>query len=178
MRISFTLLDLWDKGRVDEAVQTYFHLKKFTNQAMEEGKEIHQKIADHIKATGKFPDYMPQLTLSNPIPEKRVVVSYNEDVELSCYMDCLDDTSLFEYKTGVTEASEYVRSMQVPMYFLICQLIGVKVDRAYIIHHNQRFRTNDWLLVWNDPHYEQAARNYIDTLYPEIYKFFDEQGFI
>ena len=48
IRLSFTLLSLWDRGDVDGAVDTYFHLDHFVTPAMINGRKVHEQIEQEI----------------------------------------------------------------------------------------------------------------------------------
>lgn len=178
LRLSYTLLSLWYRGDVDAAVQTYFHMERPITEQMEEGKEIHNQIAEHIEKKGQFPDWFFPVELENPEPEKEVVVSYNEYFDLKCYMDCLDNGILYEYKTGVTDSLEWARSDQLPLYFLIAELGGLTVVSGYLIHYNQYLKEVDFAIVHNTQSKRDRARELIDSAGPEIYEYFVTEGLI
>ena len=49
LRLSFSLMSLWEKGDTQGAIDCYFHLDRKGTRQMEDGKKFHQEIADNIK---------------------------------------------------------------------------------------------------------------------------------
>lgn len=180
IRLSHTLLSLWERGDVDGAVATYFHLDRPTTTAMDDGKEIHEQIAEHVQTYNTFPEWFFNHPLKIPETEKEVVVSYNELFDLKGYFDCYESTDeiLFEYKTGVQDSLTWARSYQIPLYFLIAELAGIPIKTAYLIHHNQHTKTTDFVIVHNTPDKVEKARNFIDSLGPDIYNYFEQEGLL
>lgn len=180
MRLSYTLLYLWDRGLVDDAVSTYFHLDKETTPQMEAGKKLHEEIAEHVTMYNTFPDWFANHELKMPETEKEVIVEYNEMFDLKCYMDLYDSVTntLFEYKSGVSDSLSWARTWQIPIYFLIAELANIKVDSAYLIHHDQYKKETDWCVVHNNKTKRDMARNIIDSLGPDIYYYFEKEGLL
>lgn len=157
---------------------TYFHMKHPISKAAQEGINIHQAIADFTLATGKLPPYLPAITLKNPLPEKKLVVEYNELFDLSAVIDCLDSPDLYEYKTGGRSSLEWAQTKQIPFYFLVCELAKLPIWKGDLIHYNQVSQKSDFVRIWNHAGLREEARNYIDTLGPEIYDFFLKEGLL
>lgn len=180
IRLSYTLLSLWDRGDIDQAVKTYFHMDTPTTEAMEDGKRIHEEIAEHIDSEGRFPDWFFGKELIMPETEKEIVVNYNEMFDLKCYIDCVDhgDNTGYEYKTGKSNSLSHLRTWQVPIYFLIAELGGVKLDKMFLIHYNQHEDTRDFAIMHNTPQKREMARNIIDSIGPEIHKYFSDEGLL
>lgn len=179
LRLSFSLMSLWEKGDTQGAIDCYFHLDRKGTKQMEDGKRFHQEIADNIKRINSLPNYMDFKTnFISPKPEHEVVVSYNELFDLKGVLDCLDEPILYEFKTGVASSLEWTRTLQIPLYFLICELAGIKVDTAYLIHYNQYRETTDFSVVHNGTGVREKARNFVDTVAPDIYYYFKEQGLL
>lgn len=173
-------MSLWERGMVDDAVSAYFHMDKTTTKQMEDGKKLHELIATHIQAYNSFPDFFFKYPLKIPEVEKEVVVSYNELFDLKAFFDCYDGTQelLFEYKTGVQDSLTWARTYQIPLYFLIAELAGIKVSSAFLVRHNQYKKETDFVIVHNTPDKVEMARNYVDSIGPEIYAYFKQEGFI
>lgn len=178
LRLSYSLLQTWQRGDVDRAVQMYFRMDSPTTRQLEEGKEMHKEISSHIELHRRLPDYMPQIPLSNPLPEKEVIVSYNELFDLKAIFDCLDGDTLHEYKSGVSTSSDYANQDQIPFYFLVDGMTSQSLKKAYLIHHNQYTKKNDFVLVWKSDRLLERARNLIDSMGPEIYAHFKKEGLI
>jgi hypothetical protein len=176
LRLSYSLLSLWERGDIDGAVATYFHLDRPVNKAMVRGREVHREIEEYIQKHRKTPDWFFNWEFDSPEPEKEVVVSYNELFNLKGIFDCLDGKTLFEFKTGNTDALAWARTWQLPIYFLIAELAEIEIEKALIIRHD--FKESDFAIVHNSQSKRDDARNRIDSLGPEIYDYFIQQGLL
>lgn len=180
LRVSYTLLNLWGRGLVEEAVQAYFHMNRKPTEAMEFGKKFHEDMEEHIKKYNCFPDWFFNWELKLPESEKVVVVNYNDQFDLKAILDCYDSATktLFEYKTGVQDSLAWTRTDQIPLYFLACELANLPVEKAILIHHNQHENKSDFTIVWNHPEFRERGRNIIDSYAPEILSFFESEGLL
>jgi hypothetical protein len=177
LRISYSLLNLWERGQTDLATALYLHQDMPTNQAMKDGKAIHKQIEKHIIDKGKLPSFLNvSLPLTNPQPEKKIIASYNKSWDLSGVIDCLDDDFFLEFKTGTTPAFYYTRKYQSPFYFLLLEIIGEPREKSYLVKYNQHQKNGEVILLWK-PKLDKV-KNYIDTLAPEIEEFFLERGIL
>jgi len=167
------------KGNPSEAVECYFRLEKSkSNPAMEDGKRIHKEIADYINKHKKLPDYLPNFTLKTPIAEKELIISYNEMFYIKVIIDCLDLPLIYEWKTGGQDSINWARTYQLPLYFLVCEMSGIKVDSGFLAHYNQKTKEKDFVVVHNSPTKIEEAKNLIDSIGPEIYEYFLKEGLI
>lgn len=178
LRISYTLLSLWARGKTDEAITAYFHIIKPTSPQVKEGKDKHEEIAKIVRDTGQFPSWLSSIKLHKPLPEHEIIVPYNNFFDIKAIVDCLDSPSLFEYKTGISDSLKWANKLQVPFYFLVCELAHIPVDKAYLLHFNQYTQNSDWTLIWNNKKAREKAKNLIDTIAPEIYDFLLEQNLL
>ena len=178
LRISFSLISAWLEGDTDRAIATYFHIDKPKSKAMTDGSDIHDQIAKYIEENKKLPPYMPQLPLNNPKSEVYHKVSYNEKFDLSAKFDLEDLPIIGEWKTGVSDSLEWSRTIQIPFYFLVGELAGLNIQKAYLAHFNQHTHTNDWLIEWNNKTAIDSAKNIIDTIGIEIWDHFTNQGLL
>lgn len=176
IRLSYSFLSLWERGDIDGAVATYFHLDRPVNKAMIKGRKAHQEIEDHIKMTKELPLWFFEWKFENPEAEKVVTVSYNELFDLKGVFDCLDSDTLFEFKTGNTGSLEWARTWQLPIYFLIAEIAEIEIAKAILIHSD--FKESDFVVVHNTQSKRDDARNRIDSLGPEIFDYFEKEGLI
>lgn len=172
-------MSLWERGDTQGVIDTYFHVDKKTTKQMEAGKELHKEISDHIVKFNVLPDYLNfSGKLSVPKPEQEIIVDYSEIATIKGIIDCLDEPNLYEFKTGVSDSLEWTRTFQIPLYFLICEIAKIPIDTAYLIRYNQYKKESDYTVVHNSKRLRDQARNVVDTVSPEIHKFFTEQGLI
>lgn len=178
LRVSYSLLSMWERGQIDRAIATYFHAPMKATEPMKQGRTLHNEIEKHINKNKKLPDWLPKLQLYNPKPEEKLIVEYSDEFDISVVIDCLDEPNMFEWKTGVTDSLTCANTKQIPFYFLACELAGVPVKKAYLVHYNQHEKTKDWTIIWNNKTARENARNYIDSIAPEIQSYFLEAGFL
>ncbi len=177
LRVSYSLLTLWERGQTDLATALYLHQDMPTTKAMDDGKRIHQEIEKYIGQYQKLPKFLgASLPLTNPQPEQKIIVSYNSRWDLSAIIDCIDDDFFIEFKTGTTPAFYYTRKYQSPFYFLALELNKTPRDKSFLVKYNQHNQKSEVILIWKSKIAE--VRNYIDTLAPEIEEFFIEKGII
>ena len=179
IRLSYSLISLWERGDIQGAIDTYFHSSKKGTQQMEDGRATHKEIAEYLEKFNCLPDYMNfsgHFTI--PKVEHAVTVPYNEIIDLKGVFDCLEEPNLYEWKTGVSDSLEWARTWQLPLYFLICEIAKVDVKTAYLIRYNQYQKQSDMVVVHNSTKLRDKARNIVDSLGYEIWQYFSEQGLI
>ena len=178
IRLSFSLLNLWSMGKTDQAVSTYFHLDTQKSPQMIAGSEFHKKMSRYILKNKAFPEWFSRLKLTNPVPDREIIVKYNEMFDLKSLYDCLDVGDLHEFKTGISDSLDYAGELQIPFYFLTAKIASIPIEKAYITHYNQYEKTSDFTIIWNSERMIEKAVNLIQTLGPEIYEFFLKEGLI
>ena len=171
-------MEAWRRGDIANALDMYFHRNRIEpTPQMIAGKELHEKMEAHIKDTGRFPDWVTtSIKLYAPISEQVYVVDYNDKFLLKGVIDVTDNKVVYELKTGLADSLKYTKEYQIPIYFLLCELAGIEVDRAIIIHHNQYTNTNDVAMVWNGKRQIERARNYIDSIGSDVLAYFESQS--
>ena len=116
-RASYSILNTWASGDWEKAIKMYFRLETYTSPAMEEGKIFHKKWADYIRQYKKTPIELGEITLNNPIPEIKKVVSVHDWLDLVGIIDCYDKPIIYEWKTGKTSSENHASSY--PLLLLI-----------------------------------------------------------
>jgi hypothetical protein len=172
MRLSYTFLSLWSKGRIDEALGAYFHSGLPPTQQQLDGLAHHKKWEEEIIQKKKLHIGKSIYTFSRPCCEYRITVPYSEDFTLTGILDCLDVEAVYEFKSGTKSSLEYAETHQLPFYFLLCELSGLEVDRGLLIHYNQYEDTSDLTIVRNTRRQIEKARNLIDTIGGEAREYF------
>ena len=177
LRVSYSLLSAWARGQVDQAVSIYCHLPGVTNQAMIEGRNIHEEVSNLLKEN-KTPKWMNNIKFNNPKSEIKIIVPYNELFDLSAVFDILDEPLLYEIKTGGTNSMDWLGEMQIPVYFLVAEIAKIQLNSAHLVHYNQKTDETDLAIYHNSKFVRDTARNWIDSLAPEIHEFFSKEGLI
>lgn len=178
LRLSYSLLSYWDRGDVQGAVDCYFHVDKAGNAAMENGKKVHEELAEYISTYSSFPEWFFNYPLQLPECEKAVTVPFSEIVDLKGVFDCLDpvNKTLFEFKTGNSDSLEWARTWQIPLYFLIAEIAKIDIEKAILIRNDGK--KSDFVVVHNSQRLRSRARNIVESLSPEIWEYFNNEGLI
>lgn len=176
LRASFSLLSLFEKGLLKEVVDAYLHRGGITTEAVLEGRKYHKKWEDEIKKTNKVKIGKTELTFKKPQTEYKFYVPYNDLADLSVVIDCLDEPIIYEWKTGGQSSTSYGSGYQVPFYFLACKLKGIEVNSAILLRYDQEKDQEDATIIHNGEKTIERARNYIDSLVPELYQFLEGEN--
>lgn len=178
LRLSYSLLSYWDRGDIQGAVNCYFHVNNIGNAAMENGKRVHEELADHITKYNSFPEWFFNYPIQLPECEKAVTVPFNEMIDLKGVFDCLDlaSSTLFEFKTGTSDSLSWARTWQIPLYFLIAEIAKIEIEKAILIRNDGK--KSDFVVVHNTQRLRDRARNIVESLSPEIWEYFNNEGLI
>ena len=145
---------------------------------MNEGIMWDQHITEWVDLYKRLPEEFGGDELKNPLAQEKIRVPYNDMCDLSILPDIIDENTLWENKTGIKDSADYATDFQIAMYFLGLELSGKRVDKAIINHYNQHTNELDRTLVWNTPQEFERAKNFINTLAPEIFNYFFEKGIL
>jgi len=179
LRVSFSLLQAWEKGLYDQCALMYQHLETPTNQGMKDGLYQHKIWEAEINKNKKLKIGKTEFIFKEPICELKKYVPYNEYFDLSVVFDCIDEPILYEWKSGSsTNSMEYATKEQIPMYFLACELMQIPIKYALVVHYNQLLGESDITVVHNTIHKRELAKNYVDTFASEIYLDFERRGIL
>lgn len=178
LRLSYTLLNLWQMGKVDEAISYYFKLERVPTEAMEQGIVIDRLIKKTIENEKKLPDFMGGVKLLNPKPQLKIEIEYNEYFDLVGVIDCYDEGKVFEFKTGKMTSMDYLKSYQTKLYAYLLTKKNYEVKEIIVIRFNQKENISDWAKMFFNEEINEQARNFIDSIAPEIYQFFTQKGLI
>lgn len=181
LRASFSLLSMFRRGQYEQAINSYLHRDKITSQAMEDGSMWDAKATEWADLYKKLPEEFGGDELINPQTQIRIEVPYNDLCDLIIVPDILDENVLWENKTGNSKDSgDYATDFQMSMYFLGLELSGRKIDYGIYNHYNQYLPLSEEnpnrTIIWNTPQERQRAKNFIDTMVPEIFNYFTENG--
>jgi len=171
-RASYSVLNTWADGNWERAVEMYFKLRQFTTPAMAMGKEYHEKWANHTKATGCLPTEFGGAKLTKPVTEIKSVVSLDEWLDLVFIIDCLDEPTIHEYKTGKQSSEAYAGGMQLGVYAVGATMQGFYVTKGIIHHYDQYTKKSDNSTVWLTDKLIDEAQNWIISLASEIHNYF------
>lgn len=175
VRVSYTLLKLWQQGRIDDAIIYYFKMAKMTNKYMEEGIKWDKLVNESVTAHNALPIEFGGDKLQSPTAQVKWVAEYNEQFDLVGVADVIDGKTLYEIKTGSSkDSADYSIDFQIGMYLVLARLKEVEIEKAMILHYDQNAKTLDKTLIWNSKEERARANNYIDSIAPDIYEYFKQ----
>ena len=172
LRLSYSLLTLWNNGRWEDAVKMYLHKDTFKTRQMREGLEMHKAWEKEIKEKNSLTIKSHTFKFKNPVCEFKVIAPYNKKWDMSGTFDVLSEDTIYEFKSGVMGSLEYSRGYQLPFYFLLAELSNISAKKGILIHYNQYTKEYDTTLLWNSKRLIKKAKNFIDSLAPEIEDYF------
>jgi len=174
-RASFSVLNAWAKGDWERAVEMYFKLDDFTNQAMEEGKEWHKKWENEIENTSCLPEVFGGARLEKPKTELKLEFQLADWLELVGVVDCYDvEGDVYEFKTGHSSSQSYANSMQTRIYGLLLKLHKQKVRKAIIHRYNQHSKKADCSYLWLTSEQLKNALDWVHTFSSEMHNYLEE----
>ena len=181
-RLSHSLLNLWASGETDRAIETYFRINQSQDPKMMEGRRLHEEWATKINKDKTLTLGLTTLTFTAPITEfggnGELNKPYNDLWDIGGRFDCIDSPVLYEFKSGVKNGLDYAGEYQLPFYFLLAELAEIKIERAILLHYNQYLHKSDLVIVHNSREQVNKARNWVDSLAPDIFKYFTDTGLI
>lgn len=173
-RASYTILDMWSSGNWEMAIKQYFKLEKFITPAMADGQRWHEKWRDHVIKTKTMPIEFGGKPLVNPVVEEKRVVEVAEWLDLVGIIDCLDGSTIYDWKTGKTTSESYAGSKQIGIYGIIANLKGIYVDKGEIHHYDQYTKKADMSIVWITPELLDDTYNWLITISSEMHSYFEK----
>lgn len=174
IRASYSLLNAWTQGRIDEALLSYFHIRHETPWRYRRGKELDEYSQEYIKNNAKLPQEWGGDPLDDYQIQYKIKLPYNEMCDLVGVFDVYTPGIITELKSGVTSASEYASTLQIPIYLLLAQMSNLPVEYSRIIRYDPTKQTYDRAIIYQSDEAINKARNYIDSIVPEIYQYFED----
>jgi len=173
-RASYSILSKWAGGQWEEAIKMYFKLETYTSPQMAEGKKWHEKWDIYITTNKALPLELGGKILISPITELKKVVNLQHWLDLVGVIDCYDNNTVYEFKTGKQSSDAYASSKQLSIYGLLCTYAGLYVEKAEIYHFDQYIGKYDMSVIWITDNMLKDAYNWIETLSSEMHSYFIE----
>lgn len=175
LRLSYTLISLWKRGKYEEVVDTYLHLDKLDNFAIKRGKEFDTMVGEYVDANKTLPPELGSLKLNNPITHHKVIVPFSESIDISAEADIWDDPTIYEIKCGVAwDSTMYANTDQITMYFFAIP----NAKDAWIYRYNPQTKKFDTTFIRRSDRKIDTLKKEITDIAPQIYKFFKEQAIL
>jgi len=177
-RASYSILNSWSRGYAQDAINMYFKLDREPNKFMIAGRKYHKEWEDYIIKNNKM---HPQLSsgnreLKDPQCELKLEMPINKHIELVGVIDCLDEHTIYEFKSGSYPSSQYANGKQVDIYSLLTKYHGYDVTKAFYLHFDQYIRETDSALVWITPERTQKAKEWVINVAEEMHNYLLNNG--
>jgi hypothetical protein len=176
LRASYTYLHLWSSGQWEEAIKAYFKIDKYVSREMAEGLDYHKEWEEHIKKTKTMPAVFGGEKMSNPVCEGKLVIPVYDWLDLVVIPDCIDLPVIKEFKTGISESSDYARTYQPAIYAIGMVLLKRPVRYVDIHQYNQYSKKATFSRVVVTEKLLKDGLNFIETVGGEMHTYFMEQG--
>lgn len=163
---------MWEQGRWEDAIKSYFKLDRWISEEMAEGKKYHEEWAEETRKTNCLPLVFGGTKLIKPIVEEKKVVEIFDWLDLVGIIDCYDEGTIYEYKTGISNSQEYARTSQVPVYGVLSLLSDMKVKKAEIHHYNQYEKQSDMFMIWMTDAVIKHGFDWIETHASDMHNYF------
>lgn len=147
-RASYSVLSAWASGNYETAVKMYFKMDTYTSPQMAEGKEWHNRWETYIKRCKRLPLELGNDPLVDPKTELKLVVDIADWLELVGRIDCFDNGTVYEFKTGATPGNSNSYEIQAGVYGVISLLSGYKPTQCQIRHYNQHKKVSSCSIYW------------------------------
>ena len=144
---------------------------------MDEGKKWDKKVNECVLHTKNLPVEFGATKLIDPKVQEKWEIDFMDRFSLVGVPDIVDSPTLYEIKTGNSKDSgDYCNDFQVGMYLLLADKLGKKIDKAVILHYDQYKKELDKSLIWNTEYERKRAENFILSISPDIYTYFDQNN--
>ena len=184
LRISYTLLNYWNRNDTEGLINYYFKLKPFEpTPAMLEGIKWDKANEKEVRVNSKLIPEFGGIPLQKPIPQEKLEADI-DDFTMVAVLDVLVDQSkmLIETKVGKTSPPDWLKTYQVPMQMLACELKGIQIEKGLLIRYNPKepvsISNPDWMPMYNSKELMDETKAMIVEKGNLIYKFFKDQGLL
>jgi hypothetical protein len=174
LRLSYTFLNLWSMGRTDDALDMYFKRRVLDTPQIEAGRKFHKDLESKILTDKCVKLGNTNISFSAPQVEVKYNVTLDDRFTLTGVIDCIDGTTIYEWKTGVQTSEDYARGYQLGTYFLLMELSSQTVNSGIIGHFNQYEKQCDISIVHNSKAIKEKTLDFIYGVGGDIYNFFEE----
>lgn len=185
LRASYTILRAWEEGRTDDAIAMYLKLYEIDSPQMKAGREWHKKWQGEIESTGKKPEVFGEKKMEKWKTEWRIEVDVEDWMSLRGVIDLVEflvpegDTVIVEptdFKTGMSSASDYANTYQLPLYAYLLRTKGLTTRRGIYAHYDQYQRKADTSYVWLTDNRLRDALEWAISIGSDMHNAFEQMG--
>ena len=142
IKLSYSILNAWEHYQYEQAIAYYLGKDVPPTPQMELGRAYDELWEKHIIATKQLPEELGGGNLINPTPQTKYqkIIPLNDEYQILFrgVPDCPDEHTIYEFKCGMTEASQYVNGWQADAY----KLLYPQANIAKYLCYNPYFKTH------------------------------------
>jgi len=172
-RTSYSILNAWSRGNYSDAIDMFFKKEKEMTSYMKDGIDFHKKWEYVINQTKQLPKELDnkETKLKNPQCELKLEMPINDKIEFVGVIDCLDEDTLYEFKSGSMSSADYANGLQVDCYAYLLSKNGFNPTRGIYIHYDQYVNKTDKSLVYLTENRKQKAKKWIEEQSESMYNY-------
>lgn len=124
LRISYSLLNLWEHGRREDAMKLYLHVEdKEPTEAMKRGMMFDRMVKEIVMKESRLPDELGVIPLTGDVIANQKIITPFADFDLSAELDIRAGNDIIEIKCSeIMDSSDYANTLQVPFYLFTAEL--------------------------------------------------------
>lgn len=123
VKLSYSIINAWASGNYEQAIGYYLGQDFPATAAMELGRLKDQLWSDYAVKNREIHPEIGGGKLNNPVVQQKYekLIPFSDDITilLRGVPDTLDNPILYEYKCGMTTASQYIDKLQLDYYKLL-----------------------------------------------------------
>lgn len=180
IRLSYSLIDAWKRGKREEVVDLYLHVdNKKPSKAMLRGIEFDRMTKDIAIREHRLPDEFGSIKLTGEvIANQKYIVEYG-NFYLSAELDLRTPEEIIELKCSeIMDSADYLTTLQLPFYLFVAHLLEQTPKRGMIYRYDPAKRIYDVSIMYPNERVYAMVQNAIDTYGEQIERFFKEEGVI
>lgn len=175
-RVSFSILEPWSRGDLDEAVKRYLRLPSPPTKAMEDGTLFHRTWQGETNETKRLPDVFGGSVLDEPTTELKLECVIDDWIQFVGVIDCMEKHTIHEYKTGSRNSIVWANTMQTRCYQVLTELNGFQPKRALVHHLNQHTHQVTHSKIYFSDKTRLHAMEWIRTFASELHEALENAG--
>jgi len=178
-RASYSILNSWSKGYAQDAINMYFKLDTEPNKYMIAGLKFHKSWENYANEHKKLHPQLSSISkpLSDPKCELKLEMPINDHIELVGVVDCLDNDTLYEFKSGTKPSSEYANTYQADLYSILVEYHGYHPKKAFYLHFDQYVKETDSAMVWLTENRRKEALEWLLKYSEEMHQYLLTNGY-
>lgn len=142
IKLSYSILNAWEHYQYEQAIAYYLGKDVPPTPQMELGRAYDELWEKHIISTKTLPAELGGGELIAPMPQTKFekILPLNDEYQILFrgVPDCPDDLTIYEFKCGMTEASQYLNGWQADAY----KLLYPQANIAKYLCYNPYFDTH------------------------------------